>query len=1070
MLLVIAVAIAAVYFRTRPLSAHAQNTAPPAARQSSRDKITSSSPAKTNQTQVPAAPLATNSAPSKGTNGSAAASSNTQPASANARPATPPGFPGSFPRASQPVGEVEPLGSNDQIQLSFQGANIEMIVQWLAKVTGKSVVKHPRVQCQLTIVSSKKTTAREAINLVYRALALEGFSVIESSGSILIVPEGSEPKMSPRIVDSSAKEIPEGRQRLLKIFTLNHIEPAEIKDKVRPLLSDKGTVEVADRSNQLIVTDYTENIRMAAEFIEALDVPSSSDILVEFYPLKYSEAEDLGNLLSLILNAQPPPPSSSSSPNSGSSNSRPPGMSGPIHFPPGVSPPSVSSHPSSSSSPGSGPQPGAAVKIWPDKTANRLIIAAAKSKHPEIKSLIEVLDTEKPQDVALRVIPLKNVTAEDLVKEIGPLYEKMSGKSLKDVIEIAANNRSNALIVLSSESNFKLIQNLISELDTEDAQEKVFRVYPLKNADAEDVAKQLQDLNQDQDNSNRYPFYIFSSSMANNKGSKKPSIVADRRRNAVMVQASPGAIEGIEKLIKSLDEPVTDNSLTPRIFRLKYVSAVDIEDVLNELFLKKQQQRGYWDYYDSYNPPQTTGNDSGRLFGKVRITSEPYSNSIIVTSNSPESLSAVEDILNQLDAPSQAGETTLRVGLKFAKATTLANNINILFAKGGSPPLRPVNPPQPQQDPRAIQQPNSGMQSSFALEEEEKEDVYYPWLGGQQENQRTLDGRNAARPVSDLVGRVRVVPDKRSNSLLITANVHYFPEVIKLINDMDAPTAQVLIEAKIVEVSGDFRDKLGVRWSPDGSRTFETEDLDNAVGIKNQLDYTKVFGDSLQSGVLNSTVNLDLLIQLLRKNTDSKVLAEPQLNIADNEMGKLFVGSQIPFISGSLNTEVGGRNDTFQYRDVGIILEVTPHVNDAGEVALRIRAESSNVRNGETLFGGAILDTRNFRTDLMIKDGETVVLGGIIQREQTDTERKVPVLGSIPGLGWAFKNRDKVAREVELLVFLKTRIARSPADAAKLLEQVRSKAPLIQKWEDDKNKESAPPRKNLRENQKNESN
>jgi general secretion pathway protein D len=741
-------------------------------------------------------------------------------------------------------------------------------------------------------------------------------------------------------------------------------------------------------------------------------------------------------------------------------------------MPPGMPSPSPSSSSSSSSGPASGTQKDSAVKIWPDKTSNRLIIAAAKAKHAEIKELIGILDTEKPQDVSLRVIPLKNVTAEDLVKEISPLYEKLSGKSLKDVIEITANNRSNSLIVLSSEANFKIIEQLIAQLDTEEAQEKTLRVFTLKNADAEDVAKQLQDLNQDQDNSNRYPFYIFSSSMNNNKGSKKTSIVADRRRNAVLVQGTPGSIESIEKLIATLDEPINDNGLTPKIFRMKYVSATDIEDVLNELFLKKQQQRGYWDYYyDSYNSPQSSGNDSGRLYGKVRITSEPYSNSIIVTSNSPENLAAVEEVLSQLDVPSEAGETTLRVGLKFAKAIQMANSINILFAKGGSPPLRPQNQGQPQPDARNIQQPNTGNQNSFALEQEEKEDVYYPWLGGQQENQRGADGRNTTRPVSDLVGRVRVVPDKRSNSLLVTCNVHYFPEVVKLITQMDAPTAQVLIEAKIVEVAGDFRDKLGVRWSPDGSRSFDTEDLDNSLLIKNRVDNKEVFSgnalaDSLRTGVLNSSVNLDILIQFLRKNTDSKVLAEPQLNIADNELGKLFVGSQVPFITGSLNTEFGGRNDTFQYRDVGIILEVTPHINESEEVALRIRTESSNVRAGETLFGGAILDTRNFRTDLLVKNGQTVVLGGILQREMVDTVRKVPGLGSVPGLGWAFKKKDKVAREVELLVFLRTWVARSPEDAARLLEQVKGKTPLIQQWDAEKDDKSAPPQKNLEENKK----
>src|SRR5438094_3897727 len=98
--------------------------------------------------------------------------------------------------------------SSDDIQLSFQGANVDMIVQWLAEKTGKSVVKHPQVQCQLTITSSKKLSSRQAIDLVYRALSLEGFTAVESSNSILIVPEGKEPKMNPELLDGSKKDIP----------------------------------------------------------------------------------------------------------------------------------------------------------------------------------------------------------------------------------------------------------------------------------------------------------------------------------------------------------------------------------------------------------------------------------------------------------------------------------------------------------------------------------------------------------------------------------------------------------------------------------------------------------------------------------------------------------------------------------------------------------------------------------------------------------------------------------------------------------------------------------------------
>ena len=430
------------------------------------------------------------------------------------------------------------MASSDEIQVSFQGANIDMIVQWLAQTTGKSVVKNSQAQCQLTIMSSKKVSTREAINLVYRALALEGFTAIESSNSILIMPEGKEPRMNPELLDPSRTDIPEGRQRLLKIFSLSHIQPAELREKVRGILSDKGTIDIDERANQLMVTDYNDNLRLLSGLIKEFDVPASG-LVIEIRPLKHADADEVANLLGLILSAQ----AGGASALSKSARSSSPGPS----FPPGMSPMPGSPSPpggggssggDSSSAPSIGGAQGGGgqqVRLWPDKASNRLIISAPKSKLAEVLRLIGILDTDKPQDVALRVIPLKHMNAADLAKELGPLYQKIGGRAAREVVEVAANDRSNSLIILSSETNFKTIEKLVIALDTEGAMEKVTRTFPLKNADAQDVAKQLQDLNKDQDTSSRYPYYIYSSYGSSAKDSKKLSVVADRRRNSIVV-------------------------------------------------------------------------------------------------------------------------------------------------------------------------------------------------------------------------------------------------------------------------------------------------------------------------------------------------------------------------------------------------------------------------------------------------------------------------------------------------------------------------------------------------------
>jgi len=848
-----------------------------------------------------------------------------------------------------------PLGTNqDGVELSFQGANIDMVVQWLAQTTGKTVVKHPQVQCQLNVVSSKKVSQREAINTVYRALALEGFTVVETTRSILIVPEGKEPRMSPEVLDGNQKELPEGRQRLMKVFSLSHVQAASLREKIQAALSDKATITLDEHANQIIISDFNDNLRVVGELIAALD-------------------------------------------------------------------------------------------------------------------------TDRPEDIAVRVLPLKHMGAMELAKELAPLYQKMNSKTPGTSIDVVADDRSNSLIILSSEADYNTLERIIHGLDTADAQEKTRKTFLLKNADAQDVAKQLQDLGQDQESNNRYPYYIISSYDSNSKANKKLSVVADRRRNAVIVQAPPAEMESVERMIKELDEPIPDDSLAPQIFHLKYVSAVDIEDVLNELFLKKQQTRSYYDMIYGTGDDSSGPQDAGRLYGKVRITSEPYSNTILVTSNSKENLAVVQEVLKQLDSPSEGGESTLHVPLMFAKAAVVARNINILFAKNGAPPFRQTAQQQQQQNNGAFnqqqgQQSGESSQSAFALAQEIKEEGYYPWIGGQPDSTRNGD-RTSPRPVSDLVGRVRAVADDRGNALLISASVHFFPQVLKLINQLDAPSDQVLIEARIVEVASDYLDKLGVRYSPDGSKVFNPEDYDNSLLAHVNGKYSKGFGGNtivnnpagaaassiapanllaeMRSGVVESTVNIDFLVQFLKKTTDATILGEPQININDNETGRLFVGQQVPILTAQNNPALGGLSQNFIYKDVGVILEVTPHINTTGEVELKVHAESSAIVPGVTVLGTSVFNTRNFQTDLTAKNGETLVLGGILQRQISDTLRKTPYLGSIPGLGWMFKKKDKQSDQVELMVFLRPHVVHSDKEAAKLLEDINQRFPKVKQWEQD---------------------
>ncbi|HEV2319838.1 MAG TPA: hypothetical protein VGV18_08820, partial [Verrucomicrobiae bacterium] len=495
--------------------------------------------------------------------------------------------------------------------------------------------------------------------------------------------------------------------------------------------------------------------------------------------------------------------------------------------------------------------------------------------------------------------------------------------------------------------------------------------------------------------------------------------------------------------------------------------------------------RSYFDYFFGNNNNQSDNQSVGRLYGKVRIASEPYSNTIIVSADSQEDLQALENVIEQLDEPSESGQSTLHVGLKFARAATVANDINILFAEQGAPPLRPETPENQQNNnnnnngsQNQQQGASTSLENSFNLAAENAVEPYYPWLGGQSENQYGGFGggnRNAPLTVSDLVGRVRSVADERNNAVVVSANLHFFPEILKLLTQMDAPSEQVSIEARIVELSSDYLKQLGVQFSPNGS-VFTANDYDNSALISVNGAYQRGFGGNstvnsppipfasvpsgtvpsltqtlteLRTGVLDNNISMDFLIQFLHKTTGATVLGDPQMTVNDNEMGRLFVGQEVPVPENSVFSSVGSQNTQITYKDVGVVLEVTPHINDDGDVQLAIHAESSSVVPGQTILQGAVFSTRNFRTDLTAKTGQTLVMGGIIQKMETSTVRKVPILGDIPILKLVFAKTDHETQDDELLVFLRPHVIKTSAAAEQFLREVNQRNPEMEKWEGD---------------------
>ncbi len=187
---------------------------------------------------------------------------------------------------------VPPLAN---VELSFQNAKIELIMKWLGEVTGKTIIKHPKVKCQLNVMSSKKRTLEQALRMVYNALSLEGFSAIETSDTIYLVPEKDAAKIAPEWLNGDEEDL-KGKQRVVKIFPLEHATAARLKSKLTSALSTEAKIEVDEQANRLIITDYADNMNLAREFIRELDVPavgaSRTDVIRPKEPKPWATMSD----------------------------------------------------------------------------------------------------------------------------------------------------------------------------------------------------------------------------------------------------------------------------------------------------------------------------------------------------------------------------------------------------------------------------------------------------------------------------------------------------------------------------------------------------------------------------------------------------------------------------------------------------------------------------------------------------------------------------------------------------------------------------------------------------------
>lgn len=437
---------------------------------------------------------------------------------------------------------------------------------------------------------------------------------------------------------------------------------------------------------------------------------------------------------------------------------------------------------------------------------------------------------------------------------------------------------------------------------------------------------------------------------------------------------------------------------------------------------------------------------------RIRIIADNRTNRILVKGD-PETRKRIRHMIEMLDVPSADRLGGLKVfRLKYASAKNLSEILQGLVTG------------------QAVSSSNSNNNSSNSS------NPINNLMGNNQNSSSNISGSNGSSistPSINLNGNsnnnnqnsissfsqngVSIIADNAQNSLVVKADPQLMREIESAIQQLDVRRQQVLIEAAIIEVSGDDADQLGIQWA--------LGDLSSGIGL---LSFSNV-GASLSSiaaGYLsggsagaasaiaggankgngatfavgnfeNSRKAYGALIQALKANTKSNLLSTPSIVTMDNEEAYIVVGQNVPFVTGSVTTNSTGINPytTVERKDVGVTLKVVPHIGEGGTVRLEVEQEVSNVQTSKGQAADLITNKRAIKTAVLAEHGQTVVLGGLVSDDVELSRQGIPGLSSIPYLGRLFRSDSRSNTKRNLLVFIHPTIVGDANDVRRLSQQ-----------------------------------
>jgi len=684
---------------------------------------------------------------------------------------------------------------------------------------------------------------------------------------------------------------------------------------------------------------------------------------------------------------------------------------------------------------GNASTPSDRVTIQPDTATNSLIVASSEENLQVVKNLIEALasaEGEVTQGGAMEIVQLSASRAEDMVNMLDELYVSEANRTRgPNTIRVRADDRLNAVVVHAPPADLQKLKRMIAQLDgTRPSQVVEIKYIPLASANALEtvslienvlsgrgidgrrtgqqatVLKYLREIAREQglDDDDVEDVQVLDdealSEMEVSAAIRQSiTLTPDMRTNTVIVSAPSISMPMIEQMIRDLDTS-SIGAQNIRIFKLTNADAVAMAEILTQLFnlsqrgnlyvLKPRESSATMSPTGGAGgpgldgiaaPPPTAGLSGTELTAvpderqQLSITVDSRTNSLLV-SGTPTYLELVERVVTELDQQQANERETYLYQLRNASAEEVATVL-----------------------------------SSFVEQEQRKliETLSVDQLG------------SAARL---LEREVTIVGDAKSNSVLVSASPRYLQRVKDMIQELDVDPPQVLIQVLLAEVTIDTTSDWGTDIRFGGNI--------QSVGINADQPLASAFVTGLGVPSLSITASdFRLVIKAMESQGRLQVLSNPTIMAVNNVPARIQVGETIR-LPESTSFDQGSQQSSVEAEDIGVILNVTPSINPDGYVRMTIEPEISELSTRTTRisedFESPIVTRRRAETTVTVKDGQTVIIGGLISDRYERRDQKVPFLGDFPLIGPFFRSQQISNAKTELLIVLTPHVVVSPAE------------------------------------------